>query len=290
MQAPAFRISPVYDLLLRGTTAVPYGLYHLQLATADQLTRLYYRAGTLTTVKARLKDLTDHGYIQADTIPTKRARSPYYYAMGQKGIRYLADTGVDVSDAFRADKDTNRHSLFIEHTLELNDVLIAAIRLQQADNRYHLEHFIHERILKRQPYKVGEATLIPDAFLDFRFIRPDSKQLCIPILLEHDRGTGEQHYFRRKIRAYIALLATEAYKELFGVQTVTVAITTFAGISRLQQMYAWTQAELKERGQPNHIAGAFRLASLTRPPDSRRLYLEPCWYTPASSQPIALLA
>jgi len=51
-----FVITPVYDLLLRDSQDMPIGLYHVHLATAEQLTRLHYKPGMLKTVKKRLKD------------------------------------------------------------------------------------------------------------------------------------------------------------------------------------------------------------------------------------------
>jgi hypothetical protein len=74
-----FRITPTYDLLLRGTAAMPVGLYHLHMATAAQLTRLHYKPGSINKVKARLKDLTDHGFVLSDAQPTKKGNGPYFY-------------------------------------------------------------------------------------------------------------------------------------------------------------------------------------------------------------------
>ncbi len=166
-----FRITPVYDLLLRGDERMPAGLYHLHLATAAQLTRLHYKDGTLKTVKKRLKALVDNGFIQAGSIPTKLLRAPYYYTLGQRGIRYLESIGLDIPPSLRAGKETEHHYLFIDHALEVNDILIAALRLKLVDQRYYLARWLHERELKRTPYKVpldGQTvTVIPDAFLDF---------------------------------------------------------------------------------------------------------------------------
>lgn len=83
-QAP-FGITPVYDILLRGSKEMPVGLYHLHMATAEQLCRLHYSLGTIKSVKARLRILVMHGYIQQDERPTKRLRSKYHYLMGTKG-------------------------------------------------------------------------------------------------------------------------------------------------------------------------------------------------------------
>ena len=284
-----FRISPVYDRLLRGNPALSIGLYQLHIATADQLTRLHYSPNSLKWVKARLKVLVDHDYLQADCIPTKFFRSPYYYTLGQRGMQYLGAAGLDVSDAFRASKEVNKHALFIEHTLELNDVLIAAALINRTFPRCHLDSFIHERVLKRRPFKTKHFTIIPDAFLDFRLSLPDGRQRRMPLLLEHDRGSEEQHYFKRRIRAYIVLLKAEAYKGLFSAKAITIAFTTFVGTRRLEHMREWTRQELALTNEPASVCNTFLFANFNRPLESRHLLLEPQWYTPTSDQAIPLL-
>ncbi len=285
-------ITPVYDRLLRGDAAMPIGLYHLHLATAEQLCRLHYSKGSLTTIKARLLALSDHGFVQSDAIPTKHGRSPYYYTLGQAGVDYLSAAGLE-STGFRASKAVGKHALFIEHTLEINDILIAAALLHRVAPAYRLDSFIHERELKRRPYKArgqGEhCTLIPDAFLDIRRSLPDGTAVRLPVLVEHDRGSEEQRYFRRRIRAYVTVLKSGAYHDWFGVKSLTIAFTTFAGEKRREQMRAWTRQELKESGTMAY-APAFLFTSSCRPPDPYQLWLHPCWYTPDSDQPSSLLA
>src|SRR5581483_5682308 len=161
----AFRITPVHDLLLRGTDEVPVGIYHLHLATAEQLCRLHYSPGSIKVIKARLKALTDHGYLMADVIPSKEVRKPYYYTLSPKGLRYLEHLGIDTHTSWRAPRELDRHGLFIQHTLETNDVLIPAALLHQADARYRLHGFVHERVLRRRPFQVQDTELAPDAFL-----------------------------------------------------------------------------------------------------------------------------
>ncbi len=282
-----FRMTPVYDLLLRGTERTPVGLYHLQVATAAQLCRLHYSPGSITAVKARLKTLTNQGYIQADSMPTKFYKSPYYYTLGDKGIAYLAAAGFDVHDAFRASKEVEKSFLFLEHTKELNDVLISAALIQRADPHYHLESFTHERVLKRQPFRVksGNHTLsiIPDAFLEFRLTTPEG-QRRMPVFLEHDRGTEEQQYFRRRIRGYITLLKTDAFHERFGIRTITVAFTTFQGEKRLKQMRTWTEEELKATHEPWEIGSAFLFAALPEAVTPEQAWLEPRWHLASPSQ------
>lgn len=294
-----FNITPKYDILLRGDTDVPIGIYHLHITTAEALCRLHYKPGCIKTIQARLKELTDQGFLQPDSVPTNRFRSPYYYALTHKGMRYLEEAGMDIHEAHRASRENDKHSLFIEHTLELNDVLISAALLKRVAPAYRLDRFVHERVLKRTPYKAvwrdtagksQTATLIPDAFLDFRLILDDGRTRRMPVLLEHDRGTEEQQYFRRRIRAYIVLLKSEAYTDLFGVKAITVAFTTFVGEQRLRQMYEWTRQELAATNEPHALGRAFWFTYTPQPPDPRQLWLERCWYTPYDTQPRALLA
>src|SRR5437899_12261037 len=87
-----FVVTPVHDLLL-------HELHTLQRATAEQLTRLNYKMGMLTTVKQRLTDLTKAGYVLPLHHPS--IRLPYMYALDRKGLNYLAAQSVDVREYFR---------------------------------------------------------------------------------------------------------------------------------------------------------------------------------------------
>jgi hypothetical protein len=279
----AFAITPVHDLLLRGNQEMPIGLYQLHLATTEQLTRLHYKPGMLKTVSKRLKLLVDNGYIQADCIPTKLFKSPYYYTLDSRGMRYLSDIGMDTDVSFRASKEVSESYLHLRHALELNDVFIAALRLKHTHPQYYLSRFIHERTLKRTPYKAGAVTLIPDGFLD---IRQRSTERSLSLVLEHDRGTEQQEHFRRRIKAYSAFLSSGAYKQLLGTERVTVAFTTFISSKRVAQMREWTKAELAADTQ---LQNMFIFAELPKPLEPRNLLFERRWYTLASEQPVALL-
>ena len=154
-------------------------------------------------------------------------------------------------------------------------------------------NFIHERELKRRPYKAtwqGRTfTLIPDTYLYFRVNHPDGRQLYRAILVEHDRGTEEQYYFRRRIRAYVVMLKSKGYTELFRVDNITVAFSTSAGVDRLKQMHEWTLKELDTSDEPKWVRGAFRFTALVPPLEPHHVWLEPCWYTLYDRQPIPLL-
>ena len=278
-----FVITPVHDLLLRGSSDMPIGLYHLHLATTEQLTRLHYRPGMLKTVSKRLKVLVDNGFVQADCIPTKLFKSPYYFTLSGKGMKYLQDIGLDIDPNFRASKEVSDSYLHLRHAIELNDVLIAALRLRYVHPNYYLARYIHERALKRQPYKSNGITLIPDGFLDFRD-RTSNRAMCL--MLELDRGTEQQEHFKRRIRAYKALYAANGTESMFGVKVAFTAFTTFIGAKRVAQMRDWTHQELQDSPQ---LMQMFLFADLPKPVEPSNLLFERRWYTLVSDQPIALL-
>ncbi len=294
-----FQMRPIYDVLLRGDDQVGVGLHQLNLATAEQLCRLHYSPGSIKTVKRRLKAMADAGYVQADAIPVKYVgvqrklfSAHYYYTLGPLGAKYLEVLGFDVSESWRASKEVNKHGLFVEHTLELNDVIIAAAMVARADQRFYLGSFTHERVLKRQPYKTTadgkQIALIPDAFLDFRHV---GSELHFSVLLEHDRGTEEQFYFKRKIRGYLQLLKTEDYRTMFGTRRITVAFTTFQGERRLEQMRNWTRQVLASSNEPQNVGSVFRFAALPQPLYPGTAWLEARWrHAYENEEPEPLLA
>lgn len=293
-QDKLFPITESLDRLLRGSDAMPIGLCHLHLASAEQLCRLHYAKGSLKAVKAKLRLLADHGYVQIDELPTKRLRSPYHYLLDTKGIAYLKSLGMDVSSSFRSEKEIHTSFLFVQHTLEVNDIIISAALLKKVSQTHWLESFLHERELKTRPYTAiwqgGKFSLIPDAFLVFLMVMPDGRKRRMAIVLEHDRGTEEQYYFRRRIRAYLILLKKEGYRQMFDVGSITIAFTTSAGVERLKKMREWTLQELEATGESSNLGNAFYFTPLEWPIDPRQLWLEPCWGTLYSHQPQPLLA
>jgi hypothetical protein len=294
----AFRMKPMYAVLLQGSERMRCGLYHLYKATPDQLCRLHYSQGSLKAVKARLKTLVDEGYVQVHAVSVPHetpARlffsARYFYTLAPLGVKYLAGLGYDIDESWRPHNEADKHGLFVAHTLELNDVLIAAALLKGRDAHLYLHTFTHERVLKQRPIHIkGEgrtAVLIPDAYLDFRQV---GTKASFPMLLEHDRGTEERAHFKRKIAAYLAFLQAEGYVTAFETDRINIAFTTFRGEERLSEMRSWTRQALAEHNAPISFYAAFRFAALPRLPSPEIAWLEPRWYTPEQEEPQPLLA
>jgi hypothetical protein len=290
----AFVVTPVYDLLL-------HDLHILNRSTAEQLTRLNYKMGMLTTVKQRLKDLTDAGYVLPLSHPS--IRLPYMYALDRKGLNYLQVQGVDVREYFRPsqEEDSAKNFLFREHMLAISDLLIHALLFVKAEPSYRIGTMQHERVFKNAPIKVAfrsnnrEETkaIVPDAYIAFVYTNPTGKEETIPVLWELDRGTEDTKFFRRKLRAYIVFLKSRSFKTLFSIENITVAFATTKDHNRVRQMREWAAKEFATTNEPDWLANLFLFTALPENMggiEPRQLFLDPVWYTPTEDEnPVSLL-
>jgi len=289
-----FVITPVHDLLL-------HDLHILQRATAEQLTRLNYKMGMIKTVQARLKDLGDAGYVLRLYHPS--IRLPSMYALDRKGLNYLQAQGVDVREYFRPsqEEDSAKNFLFREHMLAITDILIHALLFVKSEPSYRIAAMQHERVFKNTPIKATYTrnnreetkTIVPDAYLAFACTSPSGKEVQIPVLVELDRGTEDQKFFRRRIRAYIVFLKSRAFKTLFGIENITVAFATTRDHNRIRQMREWTRKELALTNEPSWLSQLFLFTSLPENMSDikpRQLFLDPVWYLPSDDEnPVSLL-
>lgn len=283
-----FVITPVHDLLL-------HDLHILNRATAKQLTRLNYKMGMLTTVKQRLKDLSDAGYVLPLSHPS--IRLPYMYALDRKGLNHLAAQGVDVREYFRPsqEEDSAKNFLFREHMLAISDLLIHALLFERSESSYRILTMQHERVFKNAPIKVNfrsssreEAkAIVPDAYIAFVYTSPEGLEETVPVLWELDRGTEDQKFFRRRIRAYIVFLKSRAFKTLFGNENITIAFATTKDHNRVKQMREWAAKEFAATNEPEWLANLFLFTALPENMsdlEPRQLFLDPVWYTPLDDE------
>jgi len=287
-------VTPVHDLLL-------HDLNTLHRATAEQLTRLNYKMGMLTTVKARLKDLSDNRYVLPLSHPS--IRLPYMYALDRKGLNHLASQGVDVREYFRpsSEEDSAKNFLFREHMLAISDILIHSLLFEKTEPSYRISSMLHERVFKNNPIKATyernnreeTRTIVPDAYLEFVHTREPGKEETIPVMWELDRGTEDQKFFRRRIRAYSVFLRSRAFKTLFSIENITIAFATTKNHNRMKQMREWTRKELAASSEPLWLGQLFLFTSLPEnigEIEPRQLFLDPIWYLPSDDEnPVSLL-
>jgi hypothetical protein len=290
----SFVVTPVHDLLL-------HDLNILNRATAEQLTRLNYKMGMLTTVKQRLKDLSDAGYVLPLSHPS--IRLPYMYALDRKGLNYLHAQGIDVREYFRPGKeeDSAKNFLFREHMLAISDLLILALLFEKSDPTYRIKSLLHERFFKNQPIKaVCERnsrdeliTLVPDLYLEFACTGQNGQEEMIPVLWELDRGSEDQKSFRRKIRSYSVFLRSRTFETVLGIKNITIAFATTKNHHRVNQMRDWAAREFTSTNEPGWLANLFLFTALPENMidlEPSHLFLDPVWYTPSDdAKPLSLL-
>ena len=266
------------------------GVYKLQLATCEQVRVLLgYSKNSKERVQKLVKQLTDNEYLLADCVPTKKAKSPYYYFLARKGRQYCEALGLDIHAYFRPSSEKDLRSPFLTHTLSLNDVVISAHRLE------HMHLSIYCRVLCMNGWsnrlrtkrrfcflmeKSRPFTVIPDAVFDFRQTKDKGKERKSVVLYEHDMGTTEQKHFRRKIRAYLGFLKSGMYKDLLGVKHLVIAFGTPMGDNRKTQMCDWTRKELASTSEPKWLANVFFFAALPHELHPLEVWRNPLWYLP----------
>jgi hypothetical protein len=259
-----FTVTAVHHLLLEA-------ILQLKLLNAEQLTRRYYKAGSLVTVKNRLTVLTREHYVDYLKLPTTEGNGPYVYFIARKGRDYFQELEEDVKEYYRPGKEQEKHYFTLMHVLELNDVIIAAQLLPKYAPVYSLLSIQHDRDLQYEPLSVSVARsvtarvegvikeawreetihVIPDALLEFRRTPsriPGKPFDRVGIWLEHNR-TGGAKRFKPKIRAIMELIDSGAYRTLLDVDTLKVAITTSGSEYRKRKLRKWTEEVLEEIGQ-----------------------------------------
>jgi hypothetical protein len=292
----ALRVRPAHDKLLIGTPTLPLGLFQLYKATPYQLCGLHYKPTSLRTVYKLCAELVELGLVQVHSYATDYTRpsgkegitARDYYMLTHAGVRYLAGKGVDIPAGWRPQGNADIHGLFAKHTIELNDVIIAAAKLDTADQRFYLADFVHERELNSKPYPVTlpdgrQSSVAPDAMLDFR--RTDIAGR-FAVLIEHDRGSEQHAYFKRKVRAYIAYIKAKGYVTAFDTERINVAFTTFKGEAHMHELRKWTREVLEAQNEPRQVGAVFRFAALPQPLFPGTAWLEARWhYAFDDSQP-----
>jgi Replication-relaxation len=282
-----FRLGQRDDEILRA-------VYTYRFLTLREVTRLFFALGSKNHAGEYLKRLAEHRYLDRFPLPAARPGNPeFVYMMGHMGIKYLRDVGADVDGYVRPAHDPTY--LHLQHTLCLNDVLIALALLGRDDPAVSLVQMRHEWMLKQTPLSVqltrpeGKETvaIVPDAWVDV-IVTVGNKRRRMPVWIELDRGTIEQRQWRRKARGIVAAVVSNAYAKQFGTSSIAVAYITTAGERRTSQMRAWTIAELQQLRKMDES----EMFLFTHLPDGdidpKRLFLKPVWSTVAEGNRVPL--
>ena len=108
-------------------------LGRMHYLTNEQLRRLYY-GQSLSYVQERTRNLSQLGYLLRIELKSARrgGSSPIVYALDKNGRSFVQEAGYDLAPRFRKSEILAASPLHLEHTLAVNDVLIA---FEQLDGR-----------------------------------------------------------------------------------------------------------------------------------------------------------
>jgi Replication-relaxation len=277
-------------------TAVDYEIlalvYEYHFLTVSQVTRLRYSSGSETTCQDRLKRLADSGVLLRRKRPhIDTGNTNYLYYLSTSGQKELQPLGITNFSRVRKSDIEDMKLPHLEHVSCLNDFLIAARLLSRAHPDISLVSMKHDLDMKREPLRVTldrqVFTIVPDGFLDFR-LSIAGRLYALPVWVEIDRGTEWGNTLKLKLQKIISAIQTLAFQELFGISSVTVAIST-THEKRVDLMRSFIQAELQRLGV-THLAHVFLVTSLPGGLlDPKEIFLSPMWYTPDATSPLPLL-
>jgi Replication-relaxation len=273
-----------------------FGRYHY--LTAKHVTKLFYKAGSFTTVAARLKKLSDNEYLLPLALPTIRAKSPFVYTLATKGREYVEGLGIELPLAlYRPSREHEKGYQFFSHTLAINDFLIAAEVLTRLSTGVRIEEMLHDLSLKHDPpylavgaHKGKKIALVPDAWVDFRVKREgreNEARTCV--WLELDQGTMSVKPLKKKIGDLVALYEQGGYKDRFGTRSVVFAFATTDGDRRVEYLRKWIREQLQgvvgDDKAKSWWFTMFVVCSLPSEINPKDLFLEKFWYLVRESTP-----
>jgi hypothetical protein len=158
--------------MLKGTEKLLFDLAELEYLTAEQAAKVGgYKETSLPYVRKTLKALVTSGF--ACTLPRQLVTQPLLYTPTTSGYTYASALGVPHPRRVRPvdERDKAKNTLFVQHTVAISDVLIAAKLLAKTHPLIELSRLYTERSLKRKiavPLPDNRTCYIePDAACEF---------------------------------------------------------------------------------------------------------------------------
>lgn len=272
-----------------------HGRYHY-LSYAQMRRLLGYSPNSLRYLQKQYQPLVRSGLLLQIPMPRfgRYGRPAVVHHLTWRGMQYLRSAGYEVWHRFHAGEISTVGILHLQHTLAVNDFLIALAVLCRRYPVVSVAAMQHERELKRQPVAVTIADeregrtrtvrVAPDAWVDVRVGRKRR-----PLALELDRGTEGQRAIRAKCQSLLAY-AQGPYQAALGAQSLTICVLTTHSETRRDALRRWIAAELDAAGNPPGGADLFRIAHAdpaTIEPET--LFCAPLWYRPGDDTPFPLL-
>ena len=214
-------------------------LSHFPYASLQQLASLLGKEKSVNYLRKKLTGMTHENSVAVILFPRVLGGKPLqvYYAPGAG----------------------ERKHQFLEHTLDVNEVLIAGIQLPTIEPSLTLVDLKHERALKAA---LSPSSIIPDGLLTYQTQAGE----IITLALEIDRSTENKERIEQKFKGY------PAFMKSMGVDSLTIVFVITTGdtkrVSTLIQQLTDTIGE-------SSLASLFLFAAVPGDAMSPRLFLDP---------------
>jgi hypothetical protein len=261
-------------------------LLEFDYLTAQQLTTLLYKAGSLTYVRTKLRSLVAAKLVFA--LAGKSTGLPHVFTPTGKARAYASNViGDPARLRFRPSEEREKadNLFFIKHTLAIRDVLIAARLLAQTTPGIVLNRIYHEKDLRRKIYveipvhtaqgKQSKQTICiaPDASCEF-IVQEKWRDF---FHIEVYRYLPVEALWKQKVTGLVTYRQTGQHQALFHTSALSVAVFTQTK-DMAQILKEWTEEALTQLNQPAE-GQRFFFNTIDDPTSAQpaEMYLAPIW-------------
>ena len=251
--------------------------------TAEQLRKVSgYQPKSLGFVRQKLNSLVADGFVM--TLPGRFVTQPRIYTLTAKGYTAASALGIQMAKRVRPseERDKARNRFFIEHTLAVSDVLIAAWQLSHTHPGIVLSRMLTERELQRKIYvAIPERVCIePDASCEFTITTTvDNTQVRWQDFfhIEVYRNLPPADWrFKQKVMGYVTAVATGQHEALFQTPALSIAV-----IAQTEPMAAtlkqWAEQALTDMHLPEEGERFFFSDIAVSDESPTDVFLSPVW-------------
>jgi hypothetical protein len=264
--------------------------------TAQQAARLLGKERSVNYIRDKFRSLT--GKKLAVCLAGPSITMPLVYTLTKKGRDYAGILrGTPPAKRFRPaeEQDKAHNPVFMQHTLAVSDVLIAAQLLAKTIPALTVTRLFTERALRRKiavtlPAHTSathhrQIYIEPDASCDFLIHK--AWQTFIHIEIYRTLPPAEWR-FKQKVMGYVTYAVSGLHEEVFGTPSLSIAV-----IAATKQMAAtlkhWTEEALAGIGQVQY-GELFYFRSLnTATARPENIYVAPLWEQAFSTTKTPLL-
>lgn len=209
-----------------------------------QLQALYFHS--VVRCNVRLRQLFDYDFVARYYLPAAPFGAQAVYSIGKAALPLVArDLELDMAAVNKQYRRTKTPT-YIEHTLEIVNLMIACRTVAAQDPEIELERWVPETLCRHE-YNIQQAgksgwtkeVFKPDAFVRFT---TKSRDQVWNYFIEVDLGHTSARQFLGKLAMHRRYLESGLFQEIFGcAEFRTLVVTTTPG--RLKNLRSLVEAQ-----------------------------------------------